>query len=138
MIAYVDSSVLLRIVMQQPDRLTELTSVEKRITSRLSQAECLRTLDKARLVDGLGADDMVQRAALVHRLMQQMRRVAVSRSVLDRAGDAFPLPIKALDAIHLATALQVRDREGDDLVFATHDRMQGRTALALGFEVIGL
>ncbi len=138
MIAYVDSSVLMRIVMQQPDRLADLTSFDERVTSRLSQAECLRTLDKARLVDGLGADDMVQRAALVHRLMRQMRRVAVSRSVLDRAGDAFPLPMRALDAIHLATALQIRDRGRDDLVFATHDRMQGSTALALGFEVIGL
>lgn len=138
MIAYVDSSVLMRIVMQQPDRLSELLSFDERVTSRLSRAECLRTLDKARLADGIGADDLVQRAVLVHRLLRQMRRVAVSRSVLDRAGDAFPLPVRTLDAIHLATALHLRDRGWDDLVFATHDRVQGSAALALGFEVIGL
>lgn len=138
MIAYVDSSVLMRVVMQQPDRLTGLTSFDERVTSRLSQAECLRTLDKARLVDGLEPDDVVQRAAFVHRLLRQMSRVAVSRAVLDRAGEAFPLPVQTLDAIHLATALQLRDRARADLVFATHDLTQGRTALALGFEVIGL
>jgi predicted nucleic acid-binding protein len=137
-IAYVDSSALMRVVLQQPDRLVELTSFEERVTSRLTQAECLRALDRARLVEGMGADDLVQRAAFVHRLMRQMRRVAVSRSVLDRASAAFPLPIKVLDAIHLATALQIRDRGRDDLVFATHDRMQGSTALSLGFEVVGL
>jgi hypothetical protein len=70
--------------------------------------------------------------------MRRMRRVAVSRSVLDRAGTSFPLPVKTLDAIHLATALQLRDRGRADLVCATHDRQQARTALTLGFEVVGL
>ena len=138
MIAYVDSSVLIRFVMQEPHRLNDLASFDERVTSRLTQAECLRTLDKAMLVGGLGADDMAQRSTFVHRMLRQMRRVAVSRSILDRAGAPFPLPINALDAIHLATALQIRDRGRDDLVFATHDRIQGKTARAMGFEVIGL
>jgi hypothetical protein len=67
-----------------------------------------------------------------------MSKIAVARSVLDRAGSSFPLPVKTLDAIHLATALQLRERRYQELVFATHDRQQGRAAAALGFEVIGL
>ena len=43
-----------------------------------------------------------------------------------------------MDAIHLATALQFREHEQPDLMFATHDRQQGRAALAMGFQVIGL
>jgi len=62
----------------------------------------------------------------------------VSRSILDRGGSSFPLPVKALDAINLATALLFREREQPDLLFATHDRQQGRAALAVGFEVFGL
>ena len=70
--------------------------------------------------------------------LRRMRRVAVSRSILDRGGSSLPLPVKALHAIHLATALQFREREEPDLLFATHDRQQGKAALALGFQVIGL
>lgn len=138
MIAYVDSSVIVRIVMRQPNRLAGLGAFDARVTSWLTQAECLRTLDRARLTDGLAGDDMLERAAVVHMMLRRMRRVAVSRSVLERAGASLPLPLKALDAIHLATALQLREHGGADLVFATHDRLQGKTAAALGFDVIGL
>ena len=138
MSVYVDSSVFMRFVMQQPDRLDEVSSFDERITSQLTQAECLRTLDKAMLTRGLTPEGMTVRATVVHHMLRQTRRVRVTRSVLDRAGSAFPLPIRTLDAIHLATALQIRDRGHEDLLFATHDRLQGKTALALGFRVLGL
>ena len=70
--------------------------------------------------------------------LRRMRRLGVSRSVLTRAGESLPLPVKTLDAIHLATALQWRERRAPDLVFATHDRQLGRAASALGFPVIGV
>jgi uncharacterized protein len=137
-IAYVDSSVVVRIVMQQPNTLAGLDALDARATSWLTQAECLRTLGRARLTDGLAGDDFLERAAIVHALLRRMRRVAVSRSVLERAGATLPYPLKALDAIHLATALQFRESIREDLVFATHDRRQGKTAAALGFDVVGL
>jgi uncharacterized protein len=137
-IVYVDSSVVMRIVMQQPNTLAGLDAFEARATSWLTQTECLRTLDRARLTDALADDDLLERAAIVHVLLRRMRRVAVSRSVLERAGAALPHPLKALDAIHLATALRLRESVRTDLVYATHDRFQGRTAAALGFDVIGL
>ena len=138
MIAYVDSSVVVRIVMQQPNTLAGLGSFDARVTSWLTQTECLRTLDRARFTDGLAGDDMLERAAIVHMLLRRMRRVAVSRSVIERAGAALPHPLKALDAIHLATALQLREHTRTGLVFATHDRLEGKTAAALGFDVVGL
>jgi hypothetical protein len=67
-----------------------------------------------------------------------MRRLLPSLSILRRAGDPYPVAIKSLDAIHLATALVWRDRRAPDLVFATHDRQLGRAAAPLGFEVFGL
>ena len=138
MIVYVDSSVVVRIVMQQPNTLAGLDGFDARATSWLTQTECLRTLDRARLTDGLAGDDSLERAAIVHALLRRMRRVAVSRSILERAGATLPYPLKALDAIHLATALQLRESTRGDLVFATHDRRQGKTAAALGFDVVGL
>jgi len=137
-IAYVDSSVVLRYVLLQPDRLAGLSSFEQLVTSQVTPLECLRTLDKARIEERLVPDEIIARSAALFSQMRRMRRVAVSRSILDRGGSSFPLPVKALDAIHLATALLFREREQPDLLFATHDRQQGRAALAMGFEVIGL
>ena len=67
-----------------------------------------------------------------------MRRLMPSLSILRRAGEPYPVALKTLDAVHLATALMWRDRRAPDLVFATHDRQLGRAALALGFDVLGL
>jgi len=137
-IAYVDSSVLCRVVMCQANRLQELETCSQRLTSLLTQLECLRAIDKARLDEGLDDDEILARRLVLFEQLRRMGRVAVARSLLDRAGSSFPLPVKALDAIHLATAMQLRERRYRELVFATHDRQQGRAALALGFEVVGL
>ena len=138
MIAYVDSSVVSRVVMRQPNRLVELETCTQRLTSLLTQLECLRAMDKARLDEGLDQDEILARRLVLFQQLRRMSKIAVARSVLDRAGSSFPLPVKTLDAIHLATALQLRERRYQELVFATHDRQQGRAAAALGFEVIGL
>lgn len=138
MIAYVDASVVSRVVMRQPNRLVELETCTQRLTSLLTQLECLRAMDKARLDEGLDQDEILARRLVLFQQLRRMSKIAVARSVLDRAGSSFPLPVKTLDAIHLATALQLRERRYHELVFATHDRQQGRAAAALGFEVIGL
>jgi hypothetical protein len=44
-----------------------------------------------------------------------------------------PTVVKTLDAIHIASALAIRDRREVDLVFATHDTQQATAARALGF-----
>jgi len=137
-IAYVDASVFSRFVMRQADRLIDLVACEQRLTSQLTQLECLRAIDRARLVERLDGDEILARRLVLFEQIRRTRRVPIVRSVLDRASSSFPLPVKALDAIHLATAEQLRERRYPELVFATHDRQQGRAALALGFEVIGL
>ncbi len=59
-------------------------------------------------------------------------------SVLRRAGEPYALPVESLEAIHLASALRLRDREAPDLVFATHDGKLGRLASVVDLPVIGL
>lgn len=138
MIAYVDSSIVCRVVMRQPDRLADVEKCTLRLTSLLTQLECLRAIDRARLDEGLDPDEILARRLVLFEQLRRMSRIAVARSVLERAGSSFPSPVKALDAVHLATAMQLRERRYHELVFATHDRQQGRAAAALDFEVIGL
>ena len=45
-----------------------------------------------------------------------------------------PTIVKTLDAIHLASALVIRERRGVELIFCTHDVQQTIAARALGFE----
>ena len=138
MIAYVDSSVLLRFILDQPDPLTELRLYDRRVTSFVAEVECLRAIESARARGQLTADEAADRRLVAYAQLRRMRRLLVSRPVLRRAGEAYPLPVKALDAIHLASALLVREREAPDLVFATHDRQLGRLAAAMDLPVVGL
>lgn len=47
--AYLDSSVLLGILLSQPDPLREFSRYGQKIASSLVEVECLRTLDRMRV-----------------------------------------------------------------------------------------
>ncbi|MBM3147160.1 MAG: type II toxin-antitoxin system VapC family toxin [Actinobacteria bacterium] len=138
MTAYVDASVLLRFVLGQPDRLEALRRIHSRVTSLLAQVECLRVIDALRIGNDLSEEEYAAKRLEVFTQVRRMERVTVSRSVLDSAAAPLPVRLKTLDAIHLATAVQWRQRRASALVFATHDRQLGRAAAALGFPVIGV
>jgi predicted nucleic acid-binding protein len=138
MIAYVDSSVLLRIVLGQRDRLAEWRSIETGVASALAEVECLRTLDRLRLHARLPDEDLAVRREAVFRLTEEMEIVELSGVVLNRASQPLPTPLGTLDAIHLATALLWRERGGPDLVMATHDAALGVAARAFGIGVVGI
>ncbi|HYO46301.1 MAG TPA: PIN domain-containing protein [Gemmatimonadota bacterium] len=57
--------------------------------------------------------------------------------VLARALEPFPRPIRALDAMHLASADFLR-RQGQDVQIATYDMRMGEAAHAMGFEIYPL
>lgn len=137
MIAYVDSSVLLRVVLAQPDRLPEWSSIRHAVTSALTEVECLRTLDRRFRQGLLDADDLADRRSLVLRLLERMDRVDVSPAVLRRAADPFPTPLGTLDAIHLATAVLWRDGRSEAPAVLTHDGQLATAARSMGFTTAG-
>ena len=137
MIAYVDSSVLLRIVLGQPDSLSEWRTIERGVVSALVEVECLRTLDRFRIARGLPEAEVALRREAVVRLLESMEVVGVSTPILRRASAPFPVTLGTLDALHLATALGWRDAVGEDLAMATHDAALGLAARAMGLAVAG-
>ena len=72
MIAYLDSSVLLRLTLGQANRLSEWAAVEKGVASSLVEVECLRTLDRLRLKADLSDEDLATRRETVFRLTEEM------------------------------------------------------------------
>ena len=137
MIAYVDASVLLRVLLGEPVRLREWRQVEAAVSSALAEVEVLRTLDRLHLRGGLTLEETAERRGAAFRLLHAVSLADVSASILRRAADPFPTPLGTLDAIHLATALAWRDSRHAELVVATHDAQLGIAARACGFEVVG-
>ena len=58
-------------------------------------------------------------------------------SVLERALDPFPVPLRTLDAIHLATADFVQ-RSGNDVELASYDIRLIASARALGIKITAI
>jgi len=136
-IAYLDSSVVLRVVLGQRGRLKEWRRIESGVASALVQVECLRTLDRLRLRGGILDEDLAARREAVYRLLEDVEVVEPSEAVLERASLPMPTPLGTLDAVHLATALLWREAGARDLVMATHDAALALAARALGFRVAG-
>jgi predicted nucleic acid-binding protein len=137
-IAYVDTSALLRIVLREPGALDELRSYDALVSSELIAVESARTLDRLRLQGTLTADEAAARRKVVHQWLEAIELVLLRPPVLNRVSEPLPLPLGTLDALHLATALLWRDRKGPLPVMATHDAALGAAARAFGFDVLGL
>lgn len=136
MTTYLDSSALLRLVLREKGALEGLQT-RALVSSELLAIECFRTLDRLRLQGQLTMEEAVARRAAIMEWLEAVDLVLLQRSILARASDPFPTPMRTLDALHLATALVWRDRMKRDLVLATHDGGLALAARAFGLEVIG-
>jgi predicted nucleic acid-binding protein len=137
LIAYIDSSTLLRILFGETGQVPEWRQIERGVVSDLVEVECRRTIDRMRLHAGLADTEVERRLAGLARVLARCERVAVTRSVLARAAQPFPTTLGTLDAIHLATALLWSQREGIPICFMTHDRELGRAAGVMSLQVFG-
>lgn len=138
MIAYLDASVVLRLVLGEPGRLAEWARVESAVASALTEVECLRTLDHLARAGAISDEVLAERRTAVYRLMEGVEVVDISRAILRRASDPFPAPLGTLDAIHLSTAMSWRDAKGQVLIMATHDKALATATRSIGMEVIGV
>lgn len=137
MIAYVDSSVLLRFVFGETGLLAEWSAIRTPLASRLVEVECLRTIDRARVRHALSDKQIAALRQTAHRLIAGLDLVEVTRAVLVRASHPFSTALGTLDALHLATALLWREQSGADPVLATHDAALALAARSHGLRVVG-
>lgn len=135
--AYLDSSVVLRLVLGEPGRFAGWRDCERTVCSDLVEVECLRTLDRLRLQRVLSDEVVAQRREAVYGLLRAAEVVEISRQILARAAEPSPVALGTLDAIHLATALAWQIDQGEPLGMVTHDRALGQAARAYGMTVVG-
>ena len=69
--------------------------------------------------------------------LARVNLTALSEAALARALEPFPIAVRTLDALHLATMDFLRDR-GDTVELASYDNRLLAAAAALGFRAAGL
>ena len=105
---------------------------EEGVTSALTEVECLRTLDRLRILEGIPDQVLAERLGSIYELLSTLAVVEIDRPVLDRAAQPLPTTLGTLDAIHLATAQLWRETTRTTLTMATHDATLATAACALG------
>lgn len=134
MVAYVDSSVLLRYVLLGEVTLRQAQAFTRIVSSELLEIECRRVLLRSR-IEGLFNDETLILAT--SRLDEELAcfdLLELDSAVKKRAMESFPTHVKTLDALHLASALQLLHEESPrEIVVFSHDRQFNLGARALGF-----
>ena len=124
--AYLDASALVKLMRPEPetDALVEaLPQWPVRIASEVVVVELWCTARR------LGGGKLLDRA---NAIVEGLDLLPFSEGVRERATTAFVPPLRALDAIHLATALEL---EGDLDVLVAYDDHLRRAAAAHGLSV---
>jgi predicted nucleic acid-binding protein len=123
---YVDTSVILAHVLAEDRSPADALWSATLVSSRLTHYETWTRLHARRLGTSHGdlARDALGRLAIVE----------LSPLVLERALEAFPVPVRALDALHLAT-LSFLVAQKQRPVLATYDARMAEAAAKLGFDL---
>jgi len=125
---YLDTSTVLCVLLRQPKRLAVWAGWERAYASELLHVEACRVIDRLRLEGVLDDHGIADAHEDLVRIESVIANVPLSRSVVERASLPMATVVKSLDALHLASAMLLRERLRITLVFATHDPQQARAA----------
>lgn len=138
MTVYAESSAVLSWLLGE-SRGTEVKNVLEEadfvVTSDLTFVECDRALHRAYTLGQLSEDRFVLLRKEVQDLASRWIRMGLGEEVLARAREPFPGdPIRALDALHLASA-EVIANSLPDVVLLTFDIRVGLCCEAMGLKL---
>lgn len=133
--AYIDSSVVLRILLPQSDAIPDLRRW-RLFSSQLVDVEVRRTLQRYHAEHLLSAASFARRVNEWNLVRDAIDLIPISNGIMQRAAEPFPTLIKTLDAIHLATAIGWAGQKQAPVIILTHDRPLGIAASACGFTVV--
>ena len=137
MTVYVDTSVVLRILLREPNPVGIWGQWNKAYSSALWRVEALRTVDRLRLTHEISDSEVAELVREIKITHETFAIHPVTNQIFQRACETFPTVVGTLDAIHLATALSIREIENIDHLL-THDSQLATAARSLGFDVMGM
>jgi hypothetical protein len=135
MVAYLDSSVLLRHILLGEAAIQQALACDRVISSELIEIECRRVIQRCRMHGELDDEGLVTAMDRLARVLRGIFLVSLNEQIKKRAMGAFPVSVKTLDALHLSSALLLAEREPDTAVLVfSHNTGMNRCARALGFQ----
>lgn len=125
-VAYLDSSAFVKLIVAEPE-----SSALRRAIARWPQ-HASSTLLRTETIRALRRSGNTEQVPAARRLLRGVSMVRVDEPLLDRAADLEPGELRTLDAIHLASALEL----GQDLgVMIAYDIRLKSAAQAYGLTV---
>ena len=136
---YVDASALLRVLFAEPGSRVPLVSGDRVLSSQLIEVESFRAVDRERLLGSLDDAQTAIKRKELGELLAMLDLVPIDTMVIERARSSFAVNVRALDALHVATAeVLVAEASGEPLEFWTHDQRQAIAAMSRGLTVRGI
>jgi hypothetical protein len=134
MVGYVDTSVLLRHILLGDSSIKHVLACERIISSELLEIESRRVIHRYRIDGEIDDEGCVQANTRLNDVLSGISLIALSSAVKRRAMGAFPVHVKTLDALHIASALVYADTSpGRNVLIFSFDTVMNRCAYALGF-----
>jgi uncharacterized protein with PIN domain len=134
-VVYAESSAVLAWLLEEPGQFavtTELANADRVVTSALTLIECSRALARARGAKRVKPTEELAALRLLDQAAASWSVHDISDRVAQRARETFPHePVRALDAIHLATAIVIAEALGVVRMLSLDDRVR-KNAGALG------
>lgn len=133
---YFDTSALLKIIRTEPETFALRSYLRSRadethVSSALTRAEVARTVMREADTDGVVDQQL---ATTARRAIQQLMLWKISDDVLHATWEIPGRYVRALDAIHVATALRINEQLPLS-AFVTYDKRQAEAARAVGLTV---
>lgn len=132
---YVETSALLVWLFSEPTADTvraRIDAADTAVTSVLTHVEAARAIARAEHDSLLNARDAQAVRGVLRRVLASWVIMEITEPVRDRAARGFPTePVRTLDALHLATALEFAQVFGE-LQMLSHDTRLLANARALG------
>ena len=125
MLIYADTSALIKIVIREPESAALeafLHEIDVLVTSRITQVELVRSTQR----------QLAAKPSVIDEILGQLVFREVTRDIAASAGLLEPTQLLSLDAIHLASAIEMRN-ELD--AFLTYDTRLAEAARQNGLTV---
>ena len=142
MTVYLDSSVILSIIFQEPtlDKSIEIwKSIEMRVSSILLEAECKKSIKRYyfRNKKKLTSTWKNKKLEELDKLLEEIHFKNVDSSTIQIVANEDILSgCRTLDALHLSTAIEFRKEFGDSLVIFSYDKDFNKVAKELKFKTL--
>jgi len=138
---YIESSALLAWLLREPDAArveSIIDAADNVVTSDLALIECDRAIHRQTALGRLSAEAGARLAADLASQEASWTVLEFTAKIIERARQPFPdEPIRSLDALHVAFALQAKKDQSDVALLTLDDRIK-RVGKSLGLAILPL